>query len=277
MKIHFFLFAIFLFGCKAQPDAVRKVHDKMVAPPGTVWLRDSLYMDQTEIKNLDYVEYISWLYQNDRPAYTAALPDTTVWRDKQSYNEPYVEYYLRHPAYRDYPVVGVSYEQAVDYCKWRTARVKEFVKIAGKENAKKYAIYKNIEYRLPTKEEWEYAASAGSERSVTKAMRSPIAPQYGYERLLASNNLPKVWVKESLVFYQEGNGNDIFFPAKSGYPNSFGFYNMIGNVAEMIAEKGISKGGSTFNPLAECGIDNQVPYTKPSAGLGFRCVCEVKK
>ena len=60
--------------------------------------------------------------------YTDALPDTNVWRDKLSFNEPLVEHYLRHLLYQ-YPVVGVSWEQAVEYCAWRTDRVNERILI----------------------------------------------------------------------------------------------------------------------------------------------------
>ncbi|HRS53719.1 MAG TPA: SUMF1/EgtB/PvdO family nonheme iron enzyme, partial [Bacteroidales bacterium] len=93
----------------------------------------SFYMDQTEIRNLDYLEYLYWLYRvfgTDYPmVYIKALPDTLVWRDRLAYNEPYVETYLRHPAYRDYPVVGVNWKQANDYCAWRTDRVNEHILI----------------------------------------------------------------------------------------------------------------------------------------------------
>ena len=89
----------------------------------------SFYMDQTEVSNLDYLEYIYWLgriYGNDYPEMTTkALPDTLVWRSSMSYNEPMVEIYFRHPAYRDYPVVGVSWLQANDYALWRSDRVNE--------------------------------------------------------------------------------------------------------------------------------------------------------
>ena len=54
-----------------------------------------------------------------------ALPDTLVWRSELAYNEPYVEYYFRYPAYNYYPVVGVTWEQAHDFCIWRTDRVNE--------------------------------------------------------------------------------------------------------------------------------------------------------
>jgi gliding motility-associated lipoprotein GldJ len=93
----------------------------------------SFYLDETEVSNVDYLEYLFWLqriYGLDYPqVYTKALPDTLVWRDKLGYNEPYVNGYLRHPAYRNYPVVGVSWQQATDYCEWRSNRVNERILI----------------------------------------------------------------------------------------------------------------------------------------------------
>jgi gliding motility-associated lipoprotein GldJ len=92
----------------------------------------SFYMDQTEVTNFHWLEYLYWVnraYQSYPMIYKNALPDTLVWRSKLGFNEKYVEYYLRHPAYRDYPVVGVSWLQANDYCQWRTDRVNEFILI----------------------------------------------------------------------------------------------------------------------------------------------------
>ena len=93
----------------------------------------SFYMDEIEVRNVDYLEYLFWLkrvYGGSYPeVYTKALPDTLLWRDKLAYNEPLVNQYLRHPAYKYYPVVGVSWSQATDYCKWRTDRVNERILI----------------------------------------------------------------------------------------------------------------------------------------------------
>lgn len=88
----------------------------------------SFYMDQTEVRNVDYREYLNWISRVfvDYPeVYRDALPDTLVWRSPLAYNEPYVQYYFRHPAYNEYPVVGVDWLQANDYCVWRTDRVNE--------------------------------------------------------------------------------------------------------------------------------------------------------
>lgn len=93
----------------------------------------SFYMDETEMTNLHWLEYLYWLKRTfalDYPeVYAKALPDTLVWRQKLGYMEPYVDYYLRHPAYRDYPVVGVNWLQCNDFCAWRTDRVNEYILI----------------------------------------------------------------------------------------------------------------------------------------------------
>src|SRR6201996_6264916 len=88
----------------------------------------SFYMDETEVANQDWLDYLHWIsvtYPQDGELYYNALPDTLVWRSPLSYNEPYVDNYLRHPAFQDYPVVGVSWDQAQDYCRWRTDAVNE--------------------------------------------------------------------------------------------------------------------------------------------------------
>jgi sulfatase modifying factor 1 len=93
----------------------------------------SFYMDETEVANIHWLEYLYWLgrvFATDYPEVVKkALPDTLVWRDRLAFNEPYVELYFRHPAYQDYPVVGVNWLQASDFCAWRTDRVNEQILI----------------------------------------------------------------------------------------------------------------------------------------------------
>jgi len=92
----------------------------------------SFYMDETEVTNSMYLDYLDWLksvyppteeiYQN---IYEGASPDTLVWRNRLGYNETMTNNYLRHPSYAEYPVVGVNWIQAVEFSNWRTQRVNE--------------------------------------------------------------------------------------------------------------------------------------------------------
>lgn len=161
----------------------------------------SFYMDETEMANVHYLEYLNAIQRDSsEEVFRAALPDTTVWAHQLSFNDSYVTQYLRHPSFRYYPVVGVSWVQASDYAAWRTEAVnnelaKKGQKLgnAGKSKGKKGFSLKRKsksapaaepalaessgkgaaaprlgvesglvlpEYRLPTEAEWEYAAKA---------------------------------------------------------------------------------------------------------------------
>lgn len=92
----------------------------------------SFYLDESEVTNSEYLFYLEWMEKvfppsdlNYKDIYLSAVPDTLVWRDVLGSNELLTENYLRHPSYADYPVVGVSWIQATQYCKWRSDRVNE--------------------------------------------------------------------------------------------------------------------------------------------------------
>lgn len=95
----------------------------------------SFYIDETEVTNLMYMEYLDWLETVFPPSvdpqykqiYKGALPDTLVWRNTLGYMEELTTNYLRHPAYAEYPVVGVNWIQAVQFAEWRTNRVNEYI------------------------------------------------------------------------------------------------------------------------------------------------------
>ena len=182
-------------------------------PKRTVSIQ-SFYMDQTEVANVHYLEYLNAVQKDSSEEfYTKALPDTNVWFNELSFNDSYVTMYLRHPGFRLYPVVGVSWVQANDYCAWRTAAVSQVnnakgsAASSGKKKGfsfgkkKKAAAAAEAEvastsaapqlriesgyvmppYRLPTEAEFEYAAIAmiGTQYSDENQVNQRIYPWDG--------------------------------------------------------------------------------------------------
>ena len=94
----------------------------------------SFYIDETEVTNLMYLEFLDWISSvfpqsnsDYKQLYEGSLPDTLVWRNQLGYFEELTSNYLRHPAYAEYPVVGVNWLQAVQFAEWRTDRVNEYI------------------------------------------------------------------------------------------------------------------------------------------------------
>ena len=146
----------------------------------------------------------------------AVYPDTLVWiRDfTYSYNEPATKKYFAHPAYGNYPVVGVSWKQATAFAEWRTHLMNSFL-----SNKK---MTTESDFRLPTEAEWEYAARGGRSQSMYPWGSPYLRNQKGC--LLAN-------FKPGRGNYPEDGG---FYTVKADayWPNDFGLYCMAGNVAE---------------------------------------------
>jgi formylglycine-generating enzyme required for sulfatase activity len=204
-------------------------------------------------------------------------PNTQVWISdfQMSYNEPMRDYYFVHPAYNDYPVVGVSYLQATLYCRWYSA-------VNGQKEKEDYRIV----YRLPSELEWERAASVVAEKRSKKSSGSPVNNNFmrNSKGAYISNFRPS-----ANNFGQDG----AMYPApvQSYYTNDAGCYNMQGNVAEWTStdvdyrvgestEEGpIIKGGAWTLPEAACTVGARailyygVAGVAPAASyVGFRMV-----
>ena len=239
-------------------------------PYGMRQVKEELYVDATEATNTYWREYLNdleKLHGKSSKIYAASFPDTTVWTSKLTYNAPYQRYYFEHPAYNNYPVVGVTYEQVLDFCEWRTNKLKTY--IATLNDAAKSNYPANFKYRLPTKEEWELIAEIGFAKHTLKALSGKHAgrPTANFVRLQN--------VKDSLSVMDKSA--DVTAPVNSYWPNTLGCYNLMGNVAEMISEKGIAKGGSWIDKEEDVKIITNMNYEKPTSWLGFRCVLEVEK
>lgn len=174
-------------------------------------------------------------------------PDTTVWINdfENAYNEPYVRMYFSNGGYNDYPVVGVSWEQANAFCNWRTDFLRRSL---GREG-----VY--IEpYRLPTEAEWEVAARAG--RTDNKYPWEGDMPLTEEQGCFYANFKP-----------QEGNyvqdGHLITSRVGTYTPNDFGLYDMAGNVSEWTSTaftESVSKLTSDMNPEYRYDAAKEDPY-----------------
>ena len=156
----------------------------------------------------------SFLMRESIPVY----PDTLVWiRDYTfSYNEPLTEKYFSHVAYDNYPVVGVTWQQAKAFCRWRTKQLNDF-----QDAIKNPGV---MDYRLPSEVEWEYAARGGHEMTLY-----PWGSYYtrNQEGSFVAN------FKPMRGNYVSDNRNNITTEKVANFPpNSFGLYDMAGNVAE---------------------------------------------
>lgn len=230
-----------------------------------------LWAAQTELSNFQYLEFISDLKSNQIEDYEKLLPDTTKWRSSLAYNEPYIEYYFRHPAYRNYPVVNITKEQAEAYCEWLEGKLNDTY-----SNDPKHPVQK-VDVRLPTNEEWQTAARGGDPNA--------IFPWDGE----TMRRTDKKWAGDMRANYVRGKGDymgvvghlndnaDVTAPVKSYWPNNYGLYNMSGNVAEMVQE-GRTRGGAwrTRAPYLEIdGPDYFEGITEANPAIGFRYFVEV--
>lgn len=258
-KLFFAFFASFIcLFSMAQGRKQNPVADLPV-PPNTVWLKDSLFIDQTEVANIHWMEYLNSLRRDSTKAfYVSQLPDSM-----QNATETGLLYL--HPFWRLRPVIGVSFEQAIHFCKWRSA-------IATFQYRKDHPDSRLVfVYRLPTVEEWKTAAAGGEDIS-----KFP----YGLKQIRKPDTKGPVLMKPepALINYKDSRYKNFELVDVFAYdnPNAWGIYQMIGNVAEMTSEKYLAKGGSWKHRLEECKIRNSQPYAGPANWLGFRCVCEVK-
>ncbi len=182
------------------------------------------FMDETEITNNEYRQFIEAMKAGGDTSSNWSLtrvmdelyPDTTVWTRDFTHHmgEPMTQYYFFHPAFDDYPVVGVDWFAAKEFCKWRTQYLNAYRESEG--------LFKMPDFRLPSEAEWEYASRGGMD----------MAP-YPWGGPYIRNGRGC-----ALANFKPGRGNyydDGFSytaPAASYFANGFGLYDMAGNVAE---------------------------------------------
>lgn len=239
---------------------------------------DAFFISEHEVTNAEYREFTSWVRAKalnegsdlnhlkfkalvdfivvDVPV----LPDTTCWTTDFmfSYNEPLANLYFWHPAYDNYPVVGVSYYQALAYCQWKTDRLNEqiliankhlempsysftthgFLQSAGDDFEEYYLLYPD--FRLPKEAEWEHAALGGLEQSgySLRGTSFPWRSSPGdYKNGLYLANFGAITdVNGQIIKDLVDDGYMTTSEIQSYKANEYGLYDMLGNVAEWVQD-----------------------------------------
>jgi formylglycine-generating enzyme len=220
---------------------------------------NSFYMDETEVSNTDYKEFLHYINVLTQRADSvlALYPDTTVWFRDLAYNDPYVQYYYWHPGFANYPVVGINWHQAQEYCKWRSEAVNGHRR---KLDGDTYIDFPS--YRLPTEAEWEYAARGGLEQElypwIGKTLREVEGRYAGKFRANFKRGRGDYAGRSNKGGSNLIEGlNDAYMipaPVRAFYPNDFGLYNMSGNVAEWTAD--------TYRKMASEDVEDLNPFRR---------------
>lgn len=251
------------------------------------WEVAPFHINKYEVSNTQYREFIRDIKLRDSVLYRQMLPDTTVWRLKGMMLDKMSDYYFQHPAYANYPVVGIRHDQALAFCKW----------LSEQYNRDPKRKFKRVQFRLPTANEWTFAAMGGDpeatfpwkgrglQRNDGKWMANfRVIPQHGIlrrpqnvraETEQLGVNKPSL---EASGWEININTQMLLAPVNAYYPNAYGLYNMAGNAEEMIQVKGMSKGGSWMDTGYYLQIHHEEHYDtldEASPERGFRLVMQV--
>jgi len=234
-------------------------------------INDSLYVGKYEVSISDYTAFMDDLKANGRlnliDQYVVDSSLNEIISTHGYFDDPVSSNIL------NYPVSNISYESAVEFCKWKT----------NEYNNNPKRKFNKVSFRLLTEKEWELAASGGK-RSSNYPWGGPyLRAKDG--RILC--NFLRLTSKD-ITFNAEKNTyevilddlNNYFYydqqkPINAYFPNDYGLYNMSGNVAEMVTEKGLAKGGGYKDPGYDVRIKSQKYYSKNSDNIGFRVVMVV--
>ena len=242
-------------------------------PPGTVEVVDNFFYDQNEVSNINWKVYkymIGTEFGEDSEEYKSTLLDTEVWLELDGHMGPLVNVYDSHPSYDDYPVVGVSHDQAKSFCEWRTKAIRKNLKENDIEAP-------SFEYRLPSLLEWKLIADLGfsdkTKKKIEKMKKRNTRKNQFSEPLLYNMKSRKIESENPNI--KDNYRSTLPAPSFTYLPNEVGVFNIYGNIAEMVREPGIAVGGSFMHYYDDIVPSNKtIEYSGPRNWLGFRCVCE---
>lgn len=249
----------------------------VLVPSGLVFVNgdsvsvQSFYIYNKEVTNLNYKEFLFDLKsRGELDLLKIAMIDTAKWKTVMSSSEAYATYYHSHTAYNEFPVVNITHEAAKLYCKWLGEKYDQKSGTKGKFN-----------FRLMEKAEYIRASRGDSELSYawkTNALRNEKGQilcnftQIGSEDIHKNSETGKYEIIMAPRSYLSNSFSDLLAPSESYWENEFKIYNLNGNAAEMIAEKGVAMGGSWRNTGYDVRVESEQKYEGANPMTGFRMV-----
>ena len=254
-----------MVGFRVAMDLPEKIDSLMLIkimsriPPGTILLTPEFGVDVLEMRNIDYLRFINHtalVYGKNSSQYKRILPDKSVWESYDFNGQDLSNLYFSNSNFLNHPLVGVSYEQAVLYCEWRTKYINNFYDLYHMKYIRSIGVPKKLTYRLPSPEEWDNILNADS----------IYMPDDGFIHPNYTNPVKDADAINKRI--SKGLTSSVFYFWK----NKIGIYAFDNNVSEMTSEPGIARGCNWTG-----GKENtNCHYEKPENWVGFRCVVDVE-
>ena len=273
--------------------------EKLSDLPGVAQLDSNFYIDMGEITNFNWWEYRSWLaeiYGKNSDEYISSLPDTNVWKEYDPKYHSLSKHYYTHRAYIDYPLVGVTCEQALSYSKWRTNVVFEILLrtngILNPEDYKgqdfftidkfysdpRYSGYHAMpypKYELVNSSDWDYIiekADSLNALNIKKCRQRSIWYAMGTKPVYCDELI----INGELCVNIENDNVDPTVPSICYTCKRPVIFNLIGNVREITVDRK-SIGGGWADDQSESIAKDKRNFNEPNAYCGFRNMCSWQK
>ena len=222
-----------------------------------VRLNDTLYACQTELTNGEYKDFLFAIQNSDSALFRSCMVDTNAWNtDTDALQAHLSKNYFQHVAFKHYPVCCISWQAANEYCKWLTLH-----KNASGRQPK-------ILFRLPTENEWLLLAEKPDKDGLDTTYPNAFDIQTQHYQFNFSNN--------DSITHQAKDGGYFTVDVNAYWANKKGILNLQGNVAEMISDSTICKGGSWNDNLKDCSVYARKHYTLPNTAAGLRVFAVVR-
>jgi len=298
-KIFFLIISIgllfFSFNAFSQTHTSEINNFVLNVPPNVIYIRDNFYCGQTEISNINYREYVYWMgkiYGKNSLKYLSSLPDTYIWNEFPHCFLNLSEQYFVYPKYDDYPVVGISQQQAKEYCKWLSDRyfesflIQEGI-ISMNPNQSKDSFFSIKSYlsgtyhnMIPSKDIKYYP----SFRLPNLTERSDILT-FSKQCALKNSSRNKSYSIKKHKWTPNDIQSDItpcyineipfvVISKKIKYRNKNALFNLRGNVGEWLNENNLSCGGGWVDKREIILKEDTTTVIYPNAWTGFRVVFE---